>query len=338
MKQSISAWLNGLGPGQYAHEFGVNAVDWEVLPELTDGDIRELGVSALGHRKKLLKAIRAAFNQSSPPSASPVAETESDTEAQRRQLTVMFCDLADSTELSARVDPEDFADIVRNYQAAATQVIEKYRGYVARFMGDGILVYFGYPRAHENDAERALRAGLGIIEDVANLHFSPSLAMQVRIGVATSSVVVGETIGSGSSREQVALGETPNLSARLQALAEPNTLVIGPATYQLVGKALSVRVWGARCEGLRQHVTGVACYGRRGQRSAICAAESWRHGRTRTRSGSVARTLASRAGNHWPGNSHLRRSGDRKVPHCGNCARHHRARHPDTFHLSLLPV
>lgn len=226
MKQSISAWLNGLGPGQCSHEFGVNTVDWEVLLELTDGDLRELGVSALGHRKKLLKAIRAAFNESSPPSASPVAETESDTEAQRRQLTVMFCDLADSTELSARVDPEDLADIVRNYQAAATQVIEKYGGYVARFMGDGILVYFGYPRAHENDAERALRAGLGIIEEVANLNFSPGLALQVRIGVATGTVVVGETIGSGSSREQVALGETPNLSARLHTFAEPNTLVI----------------------------------------------------------------------------------------------------------------
>lgn len=233
--RSVKEWLTELDLAAHAVAFEENAIDWEILAELTDGDLRELGVTTLGHRKKLLKAISRLAEESTdsvpvrstlPAQAPPIAE--------RRQLTVMFCDLAGSTTLSERYDPEDLGDIVRAYQTACGQVIDQFGGYIARYMGDGILVYFGFPLAHEDDAARALQAGLGILDAVGQLQPRPGLSLQVRIGVATGPVVVGETIGNGESREQVVMGETPNLAARLQGLAKPHSIVVAASTQQLV--------------------------------------------------------------------------------------------------------
>jgi class 3 adenylate cyclase len=222
-------WLEQHGLGKYAQVFADNELTLEILPDLTEDDLRELDLP-MGPRKQLLKAI--ATLTSSEPETGPVPTKE----AERRHLTVMFCDLAGSTALSERFDPEDFGEIVRAYQHCCAGIISPYEGYIARYMGDGILVYFGYPQAHEDDAERALRAGLEIIETVPQLETRPGLSLEVRVGVATGPVVVGETIGEGSSQEQVVVGETPNLAARLQSLAQPNTLVISPATQRLTAK------------------------------------------------------------------------------------------------------
>jgi class 3 adenylate cyclase len=167
-------------------------------------------------------------------------------------------DLAGSTELSARYDPEDLSDIVRGYQNTTESVVDRYAGHIALYMSDGILIYFGYPRAHEDYAKRALRAGLDIIREVFELEPRRELRLHVRIGVATGSVVVGETIGSGSSREQVALGEMPNLAAWLQSIAEPNRLIIGPTTHQLVGDRFDCESIGL--QSLKGFVSPVECW------------------------------------------------------------------------------
>jgi class 3 adenylate cyclase len=158
-------------------------------------------------------------------------------EAERRQLTVMFCDLVDSTELSGRLDPEEYREVVRAYQQTCTAVIERYDGYVAQLLGDGLLVYFGYPQAHEDDAQRAVRTGLGIIDAIGDLHqgLLPAKGIQlaIRLGIHTGLVVGGE-MGGGGRHESLALGEVPNLAARLQGLAAPHTLVVSSATYRLI--------------------------------------------------------------------------------------------------------
>ena len=228
----IRRWLEQHGLGKHAELFAENEIDFEVLPELEESDLESMGL-ALGPRKKLLKAIRALEPSQSADSgggAAPHAPPSS--EAERRQLTVMFADLVGSTELSQRLDPEDIRDINRAYQDTATAVIEEYAGYVARYMGDGVLAYFGYPRAHENDAERALRAGLKLIDGVSRLETGVTLA--VRVGVATGPVVVGDIVGQGAAQESTVVGETPNLAARLQGIAEPDTLVLSAATRHLV--------------------------------------------------------------------------------------------------------
>src|SRR5262245_44359051 len=167
----------------------------------------------------------------------PPAPTRSTPEAERRQLTVLFCDLVDSTQLSQQLDPEDLRQVVRAYQETAAAVIQRFEGHIAQYLGDGLLVYFGYPRAHEDDAQRAVRAGLGMIEAVGQLNTrlgqEHGAQLAVRLGVHTGLVVVGE-VGGGTRQEQLALGETPNLAARLQGLTAPNTLVISAATWQLL--------------------------------------------------------------------------------------------------------
>jgi class 3 adenylate cyclase len=159
-------------------------------------------------------------------------------DAERRQLTVLFCDLVDSTALASQLDPEDLREVVRAYQDTCAKVIARFEGHIAQYLGDGLLVYFGYPRAHEDDAQRAVRAGLGMLEALAqlNTHLTHERGVQlaVRLGVHTGLVVVGD-VGSGSRQEQLALGETPNLAARLQGIAAPNTLVISAATFHLLG-------------------------------------------------------------------------------------------------------
>ncbi len=187
MADDIAQWLEGLGLGQYAEAFAENDIDFDILTRLSDEIIKELGVS-LGDRVRLQAAIEARstdepLTRSIPPDTAP-------TEAERRQLTVMFCDLVGSTALSSQLDPEDMRDIIRSYQDACAGVVKRYEGFVAKYMGDGVLVYFGYPTAHEDDAERAINAGLGIIEAVQELESE----LSVRISISTGMVVVGDIV------------------------------------------------------------------------------------------------------------------------------------------------
>src|SRR6516162_5529283 len=214
----IAHWLNALDLGQYAQRFADNDIDASILRDLTDQDLEKIGVS-LGHRKKMLRAI-AELNENGIAPGSPGWE-----EAERRLLTVMFADLVGSTALSTRVDPEDMQKIIGAYQRRCAQVIAKSGGFVARYMGDGILAYFGYPQAHEEDAERAVRAGLELIEAVVKLDDGVGTALHVRVAVATGLVVVGDLRSEGVAQEHEVVGETPNLAARLQTLAEPDTVV-----------------------------------------------------------------------------------------------------------------
>lgn len=228
----LRQWLEQHGLGNITALLVENEVDLEVLPELNEVDLERIGL-ALGPRKKLLKAIRELGHSRVPDSErESVADPSPSGEAERRQLTVMFADLVGSTELSQELDPEDLREINRTYQDTATAAIERFGGYVARYMGDGVLAYFGYPRAHEDDAERALRAGLELIDKVSTLN--TGVALSVRVGVATGPVVVGDIVGEGASQESAVVGETPNLAARLQGVAAPNTVVLSAATEHLV--------------------------------------------------------------------------------------------------------
>lgn len=236
--EPIVQWLEGLGLGQYGEAFVQAAVDQSVLTDLTEADLEKLGV-VLGHRKKLLRAITAL---SSAATNAPTEPLLSAREPERRQLTVMFCDLVDSTALSARLDPEDLRDVIGRYQACVAQTVSRFHGFVAKYMGDGVLVYFGYPGAHEDDPEQAVRAGLALIDAVGELAGQERL--QARIGIATGLVVVGDLIGAGSSQEQAIVGETPNLAARLLALAEPGSVVVAAATHRLLGRLFEYRNLG----------------------------------------------------------------------------------------------
>jgi class 3 adenylate cyclase len=236
----VAAWLQGLGLERYVQAFRENDVDAEVLLRLTAEDLRELGVASIGHRRRLLDAV-AALTEVAPKSATmpaatvtaapPDAPTRAD--AERRQLTVMFCDLVGSTALSTRHDPEDLRELIGDYHRAVAETVGRFDGFVAKYMGDGVLIYFGYPQAHEDDAERAVRAGLAVIEAVGKLPARENLS--VRLGIATGLAVVGDLIGEGAAQERGVVGETPNLAARLQGLAGPNTLVIADATRRQVG-------------------------------------------------------------------------------------------------------
>src|SRR5262249_51544815 len=179
------------------------------------------------------------------PSAvtSTIAEAVKDTAAERRQVTVMFSDLVGSTALSARMDPEDLREVISAYQKCVAETVQRFGGFVAKYMGDGVLVYFGYPQAHEDDAERTVRAGLELVKTVSDLKTHAPL--QTRVGIATGLVVVGDLIGSGASQEQAIVGETPNLAARLQGIAEPNSVVIAESTRRLVGNLFEVEDQGA---------------------------------------------------------------------------------------------
>jgi class 3 adenylate cyclase/predicted ATPase/ABC-type transport system involved in cytochrome c biogenesis ATPase subunit len=229
----VGGWLRSLGLGQYEAVFRASDIDADILPELTDVDLEKLGVS-LGHRKRLLRAISglAAETAAAPSAATGVKPQDA---AERRQLTVMFCDLVGSTALSVRFDPEELREEIRAYQNAVSAVVARYDGFVAKFMGDGVLAYFGYPRAHEDDAERAVRAGLEIAAAVTRLETRGAERLAVRIGIATGLVVVGDLVGEGSAQEQAVVGETPNLAARLQALAEPGQIILAGATRRLIG-------------------------------------------------------------------------------------------------------
>jgi len=240
----VAGWLQGLGLERYEAVFRDNEIDWEVLPQLTSEDLREIGVVAIGHRRKLLAAIGALGAEMPSAVTASSRDAPVPADAERRQLTVMFCDLVGSTELSARLDPEDLREVITAYHRAVADVVGNLDGYVAKYMGDGVLVYFGYPRAHEDDAERAVRAGLGVVDAVARLDVK-SVKLHARVGIATGLVVVGDLIGEGSAQEQSVVGETPNLAARLQALAEPDAVVIAAGTRRLVGDLFEYRDLGA---------------------------------------------------------------------------------------------
>src|ERR1700722_213025 len=237
----VGVWLRSLGLGHYETAFGDNSVDADVLADLSDSDLKELGVT-LGDRKRLLKAIaNLGVALTLPQPAGPPPALPQGDAAERRQLTVMLCDLVGSTGLTARVDPEDMREVIRAYQDACSGAVARYDGFVAKFMGDGVLAYFGFPRAHEEDAERAVRAGLDILAVVAKLDTQAKESLKVRIGIATGIVVVGDLVGLGSAQEHAVVGETPNLAARLQTLAEPGSLVIAEATRRLLGGAFELK-------------------------------------------------------------------------------------------------
>jgi len=236
--KDIVEWLESLDLGEYAQRFAENAIDLSVIRDLTENDLKELGV-LLGHRRKMLRAIAEL---SRAPANTPQTGTELRRErAERRQLTVMFCDLVGSTALAAQLDPEDMRQVVALFQCHVAEVIADHQGVVARYMGDGVLAYFGYPQAHEDDAEQAVRAGLVLVEAVANLQTAGNSSLQVRVGIATGIAVVGDLIGEGGSQEQVVVGETPNLAARLQALAEPGAVMISASTRRLAGRQFEYR-------------------------------------------------------------------------------------------------
>ncbi len=232
----VRLWLDALGLGQYADAFEENDLELDLLPELTDELLQTIGVDSVGHRLKILKAARERPPPARNGSLAKIEESAVEPipvrEAERRQLTVMFCDLVGSTELLQAHDPEELRELNRAYQDAAKTAVEKFNGYVARYMGDGVLAYFGYPQAHEDDAEQAVRGGLQLIDSLSRLDTPIELA--ARVGIATGPVIVGDLIGKGASQESAVVGETPNLAARLQGVAEPNTVVISDSTHMLL--------------------------------------------------------------------------------------------------------
>jgi class 3 adenylate cyclase/predicted ATPase len=243
--QQIADWLEKLGLGQYAQRFAENEIDVSVLRHLTDQDLREIGVP-LGHRRKMLAAIREGVGSPTPAPVEPVTDFEPTRQnsAERRQITVMFSDLVGSTALSARMDPEDLREVISAYQKCVAETVRRFGGFVAKYMGDGVLVYFGYPEAHEDDAERAVRAGLELIPAVSALK-TPVL-LQTRVGIATGLVVVGDLVGSGEAQERGIVGETPNLAARFQGVAPPNTVVIAEGTRKLLGTLFELEDLGPK--------------------------------------------------------------------------------------------
>ena len=239
----IAEWLRGLGLERYTQAFQDAEVTTEVLPELTEVDLRELRLP-LGPRKTVLKAIQALAG---PPTTVPLPEAAREgskaatVEAERRQLTVMFVDLVGSTALSSRLDPEEMGELIRNYQNTVAGEITRVEGHIAKFLGDGVLAYFGWPRAHEDDAERAARAGLSLTAAVAALAAPGGGALAARVGIATGLVVVGHLVGEEEARERAVVGETPNLAARLQQVAEPGRVVVAEATRRLLGDLFAYR-------------------------------------------------------------------------------------------------
>jgi class 3 adenylate cyclase len=227
---SVQVWLEGLGLGEYAEAFEREHIDLDALQRLSDDDLKELGLT-MGPRRKALAAIAELGSGGGTDVAKP-------REAERRQLTVMFCDLVGSTALSERLDPEDLRSLLQAYQQACGAIIERYDGHVAQYLGDGLMTYFGWPRAHEDDAVRAVHAALDIIAAVKAV-VAPE-PLRVRTGIATGPVVVGETGAGDASVPKLAVGETPNLAARVQGLAGAGEIILAPSTHRLVGGAFAV--------------------------------------------------------------------------------------------------
>jgi len=240
----VGGWLRKLGLEQYEAAFRDNQVDETVLPSLTAEDLKDLGVGLVGHRRKLLNAIERLHSEGGAPTTifdtPPGRDKAAKDTAERRQVTVMFSDLVGSTSLSAFMDPEDLREIISAYQTCVAAAVRRFEGFLAKYMGDGVLIYFGYPNAHEDDAERAVRAALEAIVAIGALELS--VPLQARVGIATGLVVVGDLIGSGEAQERGIVGETPNLAARLQGVAEPNAVVIAESTRSLFCDLFELKV------------------------------------------------------------------------------------------------
>ena len=253
----VSRWLAEQGLGHHAEAFAQNGIAGDILRELTDADLKELGLN-LGDRKRLLKAI-AALNAASTANRFEGADATTPAvprDAERRQLTVLFCDLVGSTELSGRLDPEDMSEVIRAYQESCAQVIGRWGGHVAKYMGDGVLAYFGWPVAHEDEAERAVRAGLALGQSLAGVTTAAAEPLTARVGIATGLVMVGELIGEAEAQERAVVGETPNLAARLQTLAAPGSVVISQATRRLLGGVFELADLGPlRLRGFAEPLT-----------------------------------------------------------------------------------
>jgi len=248
--KGIAEWLKSIGLSEYAQRFADNAIDLSVLRDLTEQDLKDLGV-LLGHRRKIRRAI-AELDGVAPAPTETATEPVLREGAERRHLTVMICDLVGSTALSARLDPEDMRAVIDAYHAVCARITRTYDGFLAEFRGDGISAYFGYPRAHEDDAERTVRAGLDIIAAVAQLETRAAEPLAVRIGIASGVVVIGDLAGEGALRKHAVVGDTPHLAARIQALAEPGTIVVAASTRRLLGDLFRLRDLG------RHEVKGVA--------------------------------------------------------------------------------
>jgi class 3 adenylate cyclase/predicted ATPase len=244
---ALENWLREFGLEPLAKVLADNDVDLEIIPELTETDFEKLGIS-IGHRRKLLKAV-ATLHGTDDRAAEATKHTApsaagSTTDAERRQVTVLFSDLVGSTALSAGMDPEDLREVISAYQKCVAETVRLFGGFVAKYMGDGVVVYFGYPQAHEDDAERAVRAGLDLVAAVARL--KTRALLQIRVGIATGLVVVGDLIGSGEAQERGIVGDTPNLAARLQGIAEPNMVVIADNTRRLLGNLFELQDLGSK--------------------------------------------------------------------------------------------
>ena len=230
----LREWLRRNGLEIYADAFEANDIGLDILADLSECDFERLGVS-LGNRRRLLKAVAARGTEAVKSMSREAETTAAPGDAERRQVTVLFCDMVGSTALSGAIDPELLGDVIRRYQDSVAGVIGRFGGFVAKFMGDGVLAYFGFPRAYEDAAERAVRAALDILAEVSGLERPDGARLQARIGIATGLVVVGEVIGVGSAQERTIVGETPNLAARLQALATPDAILISETTQNLLG-------------------------------------------------------------------------------------------------------
>jgi class 3 adenylate cyclase/tetratricopeptide (TPR) repeat protein len=259
----FGGWLRNLGFGRYEAAFVENAIDSDVLTELTEADLKKLGIP-LGDRKRLIKAIRAMRVDAAGPLTSDSVGEDAQSgpmpPPERRHLTVMICDLVGSTALSARLDPEEMSAVMDAYHAACARIVQAYDGFLGDFRGDGILAYFGYPRAHEDDAERTVRAALEIAAAVARLETHAAEPLAVRIGIASGLVVVGAV--SGALWERALVGDTPNLAARLQSLAQPGMVVIAGSTRRLVGDLFRLRELGSHeVKGVAEPVAAWAVEG-----------------------------------------------------------------------------
>src|SRR5262245_23548861 len=258
--RGIADWLASIGLGEYAQRFDENAIDLSVVRDLTEQDLKDLGI-LLGHRRKILRAIAELDGVAAAPTETTTESVLRD-KAERRHLTVMICDLVGSTALSTRLDPEDMRAVIDAYHAACARITRTYDGFIAEFRGDGILAYFGYPLAHEDNAERTVRAALDIIGAVARLETHVGEPLTVRIGIASGFVVIGDLSRQGALREHAVVGETPNLAARLQALAEPGTVVVGASTRRLLGDLFHLRDLGLHeVKGIAEPVAAWAVEG-----------------------------------------------------------------------------
>ena len=246
MADDIRQWLEELELGKYGNVFVENGIDVDVVPDLDKDDLQQLGVN-LGDSKRLLRAIVRLRSEEVAPASIEVAENpdQRSTAAERRQLTVMFCDLVGSTALSRQLDPEDLRDVMRRYQDAVADAVTRYGGHIAKYLGDGVLAYFGWPKAYEDQAERAARAGLDAVEIVNDVQVGHGRSLEARVGIATGQVVVGDLVGEGGRDTEAVTGETPNLAARLQGIAEPGQVVVGEVTHRMIEQTFALEDLGA---------------------------------------------------------------------------------------------